>query len=62
MEYNIMFSIYVIIAMTLPFWCGMILNPRRSGGYWHYRYLKKRQGLINEMAISIKQFTTELVE
>ena len=62
MQGNVLLSIYGMIALTLPFWYGMILNPKRSGGYWHYRDLKKRQGLMNEMAISIKQLTTELVK
>jgi hypothetical protein len=45
------------ISFTLPLWYGMILNPYKTGGYWQYRDIKKRQKANNKLAVSIKAFT-----
>ena len=43
----------------MPFWYGMLLNPIRTGGYWQYRDIKKRQEANNKLAVSIKAFTAK---
>ena len=49
--------IYSVLSISMPFWYGMLLNPIRTGGYWQYRDIKKRQEANNKLAVSIKAFT-----
>tara|TARA_B110000238_G_scaffold172190_1_gene190517 strand:- start:1566 stop:2402 length:837 start_codon:yes stop_codon:yes gene_type:complete len=49
--------IYSVLSISMPFWYGMLLNPIRTGGYWQYRDVKKRQEANNKLAVSIKAFT-----
>tara|TARA_B110000879_G_scaffold105168_1_gene141799 strand:- start:35 stop:868 length:834 start_codon:yes stop_codon:yes gene_type:complete len=56
-EINSGLLIYSVLSISMPFWYGMLLNPIRTGGYWQYRDVKKRQEANNKLAISIKAFT-----
>lgn len=53
--------IYSVLSISMPFWYGMLLNPVRTGGYWEYRDLKKRQEANNKLAIIIKKFTKQQI-
>ena len=54
-RYQLVIGIWSLAALTLPFWYGMIVNPKRNGGYWGYRARKKYQKLHNQMAMNLKQ-------
>jgi hypothetical protein len=56
-EINSGLLIYSVLSISMPFWYGMLLNPIRTGGYWQYRDIKKRQEANNKLAVSIKAFT-----
>ena len=60
-EMHSVLLIYSILSMTMPLWYGMILNPYKTGGYWQYRDVKKRQKAMNKLAVSIKEFTTQQI-
>lgn len=53
--------IILYMSLTIYFWYGMLLNPIQKGGYWGYRKDKKDQKQLNDIARSIKRYTTQQI-
>ena len=54
-------TIILYMSLSVYFWYGMLLNPIKKGGYWGYRKDKKDQKKLNDMASSIKRYTTQQI-